>query len=55
MTIKNIMQCKGSSVIAKDSRATVCDAVKTIDIHRSVLWLFRALRVRVVVYSPSVV
>ena len=53
MTIINILQCKGSSVIAKDSRGTVCDAVKTIDIHRSVLWLVRALRWRVVVHSPS--
>ena len=54
MTIINILQCKGSSVIAKGSRGTVCDAVKTIDVHRSVLWLFRALRWRVVVYSQSV-
>ena len=34
MTIRNILQRKGSSVIAIDSRATVRDAVKTMDIHR---------------------
>ena len=33
MTIRNILQRKGSSVIAIDSRATVRDAVKTMDIH----------------------
>ena len=34
MTIRNILQRKGSSVIAINSRATVRDAVKTMDIHR---------------------
>ena len=34
MTIRNILQRKGSSVIAIDSRSTVRDAVKTMDIHR---------------------
>ena len=34
MTIRNILQRKGSSVIAIGSRATVRDAVKTMDIHR---------------------
>ena len=33
MTIGNILQRKGSSVIAIDSRSTVRDAVKTMDIH----------------------
>ena len=34
MTIRNILQRKGSSVIAIDSRSTVRDAVKTMDVHR---------------------
>ena len=34
MTIGNILDHKGSSVIAIDSQSTVRDAVKTMDIHR---------------------
>ena len=34
MTIRNNLQREGSSAIAIGSRATVHDAVKTMDIHR---------------------